>query len=310
MLGVFVLAAIILFTWLSIQIGGWGGRGDNNYVAEFDNATGLVAQSDVKIAGISVGKVAELELSPSEKALVTLSLDDSIRLRQGTRAVIKSKSLLGEMFLELQPGPVTASQLHPGDRLVDTISPLRVADIGEIIGPFAKTLDPAKVQAALDSFFGMIDENQEALQKAGGQALHLLELMTNLLATNEGRINRILAAGDKASHKIDRFVVTHGDELEQLIVAVAGAGEKIDPLLAKLEAAVAEVPAALTAATRLALTADDKLRQFDDQTILNSLEILKRLLQSEGVTVNLRRRDAEDVAKDLNEYEKIMQGKK
>lgn len=308
MLGVFVLAAIFAFTWLSIQIGGWGGKGDNSYIAEFDNATGLVAQSDVKIAGISVGKVAALTLSPTEKALVTLSLHEGIKIRQGTRAVIKSKSLLGEMFLELQPAPMTAPVLSPGDRIVNTVSPLRVADIGEIIGPFVKSLDPKKVQAALDSFFSLIDDNQEALQNAGSKALNLLELMNNLLETNEKRINRILAAGDKATYKVDHFLARHGDELEQLVVAVAGAGKRIDPLLDTLEAALHQAPATLTATTRLAITANGMLKKFDEQSILNSLEILKRLLQTEGITVNLLRRSKDDVTKDLKQYKKILNG--
>jgi virulence factor Mce-like protein len=68
--------------------------------AEFAAANGLVAQDDVRVSGVSVGKVTGLDRAGSG-TVVTMALQPGVELRQDTRAVIRPKSLLGEQFVEL-----------------------------------------------------------------------------------------------------------------------------------------------------------------------------------------------------------------
>lgn len=306
-LGVFTLLAMLLFTWLSIEIGGWGGVGKNYYIADFNNVTGLVPQSDVKIAGISVGKVGVLELTREEKARITITLDSTVHIRQGTIAIIKSKSLLGEMFLELQPAPVSAPILPPGSTIERTVSPLRVADIGEIIGPFADSLDPEKVRKMLDSLFSLIDDNASTVKLAGDKALLLLDTLNSVVTTNEGRINRILQTGDRVGQKLETSVLAHADELEGAILALARSAPAIEHLVHSLESVASTAPQTVTEATELIRELRTLTAQLNQDNLLRALQIFKMMIQSEGVSVDLLGRSDESVRDDLNVYRTILE---
>jgi phospholipid/cholesterol/gamma-HCH transport system substrate-binding protein len=85
----------------------------------FNEAAQLAEQSDVRISGVSVGKVQKIEEAPNGKrALATVNIEDKYApIPQGTRAILRTKTLLGETYVELTPGNSKAPQLHDGSTL-------------------------------------------------------------------------------------------------------------------------------------------------------------------------------------------------
>jgi virulence factor Mce-like protein len=73
----------------------------------------------VRISGVSVGKVQKIELSPDGKhALATLTLlDQYAPIPTNTKAILRTKTLLGETYVELTPGSTTGPKLHDGGTL-------------------------------------------------------------------------------------------------------------------------------------------------------------------------------------------------
>ena len=82
----------------------------------FNEATQLAEQSDVRISGVNVGKVQSIELAPNGKqALATVDIDDKYApLPESTRAILRTKTLLGETYIELTPGDANGPQLADG----------------------------------------------------------------------------------------------------------------------------------------------------------------------------------------------------
>jgi phospholipid/cholesterol/gamma-HCH transport system substrate-binding protein len=110
---------ILLFLW--ITFGGptpFKARPYQVYVP-FNEATQLAEQSDVRISGVSVGKVQSIEESPNGKrAQATVDIEDKYApIPAGTRAILRTKTLLGETYVELTPGNARGPQLHDGDTL-------------------------------------------------------------------------------------------------------------------------------------------------------------------------------------------------
>jgi phospholipid/cholesterol/gamma-HCH transport system substrate-binding protein len=144
-MAVFALSCfgLLLFLWLS-----FGGpvplkpQGYRVQVA-FPEATTLATEADVRIAGVSVGKVRKL--APDEgrnRTLATIELEREFApLQQGTRAMLRQKTLLGETYVELAPGG-GARSLPEGGRLAGG----RVADTVQLDEIF-DSLDPATRQA-------------------------------------------------------------------------------------------------------------------------------------------------------------------
>jgi ABC-type transporter Mla subunit MlaD len=73
--------------------------------AIFDNAFSVIAGEDVKIAGVKVGKVASLDVTPDQKAAVVLRIDRAgfQDFRRDAECTIRPQSLIGEKFVECTP---------------------------------------------------------------------------------------------------------------------------------------------------------------------------------------------------------------
>jgi len=110
---------ILLFLW--ITFGGPTPFKAKPYEIKvpFNEATQLAQQSDVRISGVSVGKVQDIVLSPSgEQALAKVDIIDKYGpIPKDTRAILRTKTLLGETYIELTPGDRDGPVLPDGGTL-------------------------------------------------------------------------------------------------------------------------------------------------------------------------------------------------
>lgn len=110
---------ILLFLW--ITFGGPTPFKAKRYEIKvpFNEATQLAQQSDVRISGVSVGKVQKIGLAPDgQHALASIYINDKYGpLPDDTRAILRTKTLLGETYVELTPGDHHAPSLPDGGTL-------------------------------------------------------------------------------------------------------------------------------------------------------------------------------------------------
>jgi ABC-type transporter Mla subunit MlaD len=129
----------------------------------FNEATQLAEQSDVRISGVNVGKVQNIALAPNgQQALATVDIDDKYGpLPKSTRAILRTKTLLGETYIELTPGDANGPELADGGTLPE-------ANIAESVqlDEIFRTFDP-ETRAAFQSWM------QEAAVAINGQGQSL-----------------------------------------------------------------------------------------------------------------------------------------
>ncbi len=75
--------------------------GGTSYSAEFSEAAGLTADDEVRIAGVKVGKVTDVELD-HDKVVVTFKVKDAW-VGDDSSAAIKIKNVLGQKYLAVEP---------------------------------------------------------------------------------------------------------------------------------------------------------------------------------------------------------------
>jgi phospholipid/cholesterol/gamma-HCH transport system substrate-binding protein len=81
-------------------------------------ATQLAVESDVRISGVSVGKVKQIELGDANDAEATIEVDSRYApIPSDTRAILRQKTLLGETYIELTPGSAEAEPIPEGGEL-------------------------------------------------------------------------------------------------------------------------------------------------------------------------------------------------
>ena len=117
-----VLAVAAGFLIYVAQVGGIGGSGSDmaTYTASFRSAEGIGVGTDVRLAGVKVGSVLDMELDPqSFRAETVFAIEDKVLLPEDTAAVIASEGLLGGSFVELLPGG-SEFNLDPGSEIDDT----------------------------------------------------------------------------------------------------------------------------------------------------------------------------------------------
>jgi phospholipid/cholesterol/gamma-HCH transport system substrate-binding protein len=121
--GGLVVAVAAGFLVYAAQITGLGtGAGGTDYTlnASFRTADGVSAGTDVRLAGVKIGTVADIRLNnETYRADTVLALDPQVVIPDDSVLVISSEGLLGGNFLEVLPG-ASPFALETGDAFAET----------------------------------------------------------------------------------------------------------------------------------------------------------------------------------------------
>jgi phospholipid/cholesterol/gamma-HCH transport system substrate-binding protein len=110
---------LLLYLWLTfggpIPLKPKGYRFD----VSFSEAQQLVRESDVRISGVTVGRVKETEANKkSGTTVATIEIEEKYApIPRDTRAVLRQKTLLGETYVELTPGTRNGPKVRDGGAL-------------------------------------------------------------------------------------------------------------------------------------------------------------------------------------------------
>src|SRR3954449_6054311 len=90
-----------------------GGGSSYQVRAIFDDVASAVPGEDVKVAGAKVGKIDSMDVTPNHKAAVVLNITDSgfTPFRQDPHCTIRPQSLIGEKYVECEPGRPSSPKL-------------------------------------------------------------------------------------------------------------------------------------------------------------------------------------------------------
>src|SRR3954451_21541208 len=122
----------------AITASGAGGKdGATKYNIVFDNAFGVVKGADFKVGGVAVGSIDDLDVSRKDaRAIVTVSTKDKGfgGLRSDAHCMIAPQSLIGEYFVDCQPGKSTKQIASGGTIPVkQTESPIPADLVGNVM---------------------------------------------------------------------------------------------------------------------------------------------------------------------------------
>jgi phospholipid/cholesterol/gamma-HCH transport system substrate-binding protein len=121
--GLFVLVGLTALAYLSLQVGGleFGGRERIVLRATFDDVGGLSVRAPVRIAGVKIGQVSNIDLDEDLRAIVSLAVDDGVDLSIDSSAAIRTSGLLGDQFISVELG-AEDDVLKDGEEFVFTES--------------------------------------------------------------------------------------------------------------------------------------------------------------------------------------------
>ena len=132
---------LLLFLWLAF--GGPVPLKPKSYRVDmrFDEASQLAVESDVRISGVSVGKVKAIELSDDGLADATIEIQPQYApIPVNTQAILRQKTLLGETYVELTPGDAEDEMIPEGGDL----NPAQVSDAVQLDEIFRAFDEPTR----------------------------------------------------------------------------------------------------------------------------------------------------------------------
>lgn len=158
---------LLLYLWLSfggpipLRPEGW------RFQAKLDEAALLVEEADVRIAGLNVGKVKDKRFARQGGVIVELEIDEKFApLPADTRAILRQKTILGQIYVELTPGTKAGPKLDEGDTL-PVAQVQEATEIDELIRTFDKPTRRAW-QGWIREIGTIIDGNGEDLNNVYG----------------------------------------------------------------------------------------------------------------------------------------------
>ena len=131
--GIFVLLGLLCLAYLAINLGKLEIYGEGYQIyAVFDNISGLKTGASVEVAGVSVGQVNSIHLTPMYQARVGMKLHYGLKVHDDAIASVRTKGIIGDKFVKLSPG--SSQKLIPaGGTIFNTESGI---DLEELIGSY------------------------------------------------------------------------------------------------------------------------------------------------------------------------------
>jgi ABC-type transporter Mla subunit MlaD len=237
--------------------------------AIFDNAGFVIPGEDVKIAGVKVGKVASLDVTPDFKAAVVLSITEPgyQDFRRDASCIVRPQNLIGERFVECkptQPRSATA-QAPPALARID-----RGVGKGQYLLPVSNTMQTVDIDLIGNT---MREPERQRL------SLILNELGTGLAGRGKD-LNEVIRRANPALQETDKvlaILARQNTQLEQLAV-------NSDTVLAPLARDRTHVASAIRNSSSVAKATAEKSTALaaDIQTLPKFLDEFKPTMERLG----------------------------
>jgi phospholipid/cholesterol/gamma-HCH transport system substrate-binding protein len=182
----FAISCVGLLIFLWVSFGGALPFSAQGYLirVSFPYADQLGTQADVRIAGVSVGKVIGKSLDPDgNRTIATLEIDNKYApIRSNATAILRTKTILGETYVDLSPGTRSAPPL-PDDGFLPRGQVVSAVQLDQIYNEF-----DAPTRAAFRQW------QQEVAQALNGNGQNLNNVLGNLapFAENASSILQVL----------------------------------------------------------------------------------------------------------------------
>ncbi|MEV6872811.1 MCE family protein [Amycolatopsis sp. NPDC051128] len=209
----FVVVTVLFTTILGISIANINTTSTNAYKARFTDATLLLPNDDVRIAGVRVGQVKDVKIVDKRQAEVEFEVDSGRTLPAGVTAQIKFRNLVGQRYVSLGEGDDTSGKtLSPGGTIpLDHTTPaLDLTELFNGFKPLFTALNPDDVNK-------LSYEVIQVLQGEGGTIESLLSHTASLATTIAGKDQVIGEVIDNLNSVLDT-VNAHTPQLNDLIV--------------------------------------------------------------------------------------------
>jgi phospholipid/cholesterol/gamma-HCH transport system substrate-binding protein len=264
--GAFVLAGLVGAGGIIFLIGDNRSLFDSKvkFQTHFDDVQGVKPGSTVRMGGVDIGNVSRVQY-PEDKGKTLIDVEISVvkreasRIREGSKAAIAAKGLLGDKMVSITAGPPDRPPIAPGGEIKSEPAQDFTQALGKIdeIATSARsvlanldaatgTMADAQVQEDLRRGVSALSHILVALDSGPGYAARLMhdpaeaDRVSRMLANLEhvsARLDNVLAGVDEAVDRVNQgpglaHEVLYGDS--RAIAQVGSAADELGKTLADI----------------------------------------------------------------------------
>ena len=184
-------------------------------IGKFEQVGDLVKNSNVQSSDVVVGSVKDIQLEGWD-AQVTMCLNAGEQVPADVRAVIRTTSLLGEKFVDLQPQSLTGPYLEDGD-IISIDQTGKSVELEEVFGQLSTILGTGELEK-LNQF---TSSQAKILKGNVGELRTVLSRLREFTDTLNGRRGQIAASIDNLD-AVARTILGDSPVLTRFLRTFAG----------------------------------------------------------------------------------------
>jgi phospholipid/cholesterol/gamma-HCH transport system substrate-binding protein len=244
--GALIVVSLVLLGGFLALLGNFSFRGGTRIRINYDFSGNLQSGAAVKISGIKVGKVEEVrylggQIDPDTgkrvQVRVVAFVEDRVKesIRKNAEFFINTQGVLGEQYLEIQPGTWDQPPLDPSHS-VEGVNPPRI------------DLIVARLYEFLDSITSLLRDDKDVIKDFLQSGASMVRTLDDILKTNKAEIGRLLGNVDALSKQAAELIgsiragVGDASQLRVTLSNIEGISASIkrdiDPLIAKAKKAL------------------------------------------------------------------------
>lgn len=288
--GAIVVLLATAVTWLVVR------NPEHRVTAYFTGTVGLYPESDVRVLGVVVGTVEDVE-PQGERVRVSMSLDPDVAIPADAGALIVTPSLVSDRYVQLAPvydgGPrMTDGAVIDVDR---TVVPVEIDELLSSLDDLTTALGPdgangdgslsELLRSAADTFDGNGEAFGDALRELGKAARTLSGSESDLFKTIDGlqKFTTMLAENDDTVREFNQLLARVSEVFAAEREDFRAAMRELSVALARVDSFVRDNRADVKATVdKLATTARVLAKQRDSlaEALDEAPKALRRLLRA------------------------------
>lgn len=238
-----VLGALAIVALAVSVLVATGGSEKTDARMVMSSALGLRDGSDVRVGGVSVGRVKSIGFTKSDEVQIDLALDENdVQLGRGVSVAVKSLNLLGEKYLALDPGKPSAD--GRADFLIPPSRVTTATDLDQLLDVLdadTRTRLGILINEAGLAVTGRRDDFQALLQKLPPTLTSATRLLDDVVADNRS-LAQLITSTDGFLER----AVTERKDLGRFVDAAAGAATTFAQRRDDLKETIARAPGGLS----------------------------------------------------------------
>lgn len=228
-LSAFLVIAALVTVWTAAVTGEYRPGDRHTYRAVFEDVSGLSLGDDVRIAGVEVGKVKDIDVLKDNTVRVTFDVDSDQVLTTATHASIQYRNLTGDRVVQLTQPRDDAPSLAVGGTIPEsqTAAALDLDTLLNGFRPLFAGLSPSQINELSGEVVQVLQGQQSAI---AGLVGHVASFTTTI-GSREQLIGQVIRNLNSVMGAVDEHSGSLGDLIDRLDTLVVGLDKQGDQVL-------------------------------------------------------------------------------